>query len=315
MVQSGTLTERLREYKQRCNHRESTDEMLDRAVRWFVELHGDMAAGQVDYGLADDYRSWLIKERSANAANPYLSLIKAFFAWMAKRRHIEVDPFDAIKPYPTTPAIPEQYRPEELERIFRIADVRWRAMIALALCSMREAEILNLVVSDIDFSDRVILINPKVRSAATWPWDIKDYQRAWIGIDDAIVNLLTRLIAELRDGQPYVVLRRCYWHRNLAQQQAGKLSHRKRNCPWGNFNRDYKALLRRAQVRAKRFHDLRGTFCTERYREGFGMKELQYLMRHSSIQTTARYIRTVETKKLVQKSGQTFKKYYATSVS
>lgn len=313
MVQS--VTDRLRDYQARSNHRESTDEMLRRAVRWFVELNGDLPAMEIKYGQADDYRSWLIKGRSASSANTYLSLIKAFFGWMAKRRHVEADPFDAVTLYPMTPKVYEQYKPDELQRIFRAAKTpQWRTMIALALCSMREAEILNLVVSDIDFAEKVILINPKRRTAMTWPWDIKDYQRAYIGIDETIVGLLTQLVADLEDGQPYVVLKKEYWLRNLRRQTAGDLPHRLRNCPWGNFNRDYKVLLKRAKVKPKRFHDLRGTFCTERYNDGYDIKELQYLMRHSNIQTTARYIRTVEVKKLVSKSGRTFQKYYATNV-
>ena len=138
--------------------------------------------------------------------------------------------------------------------------------------------------------------------------------RAYIGIDETIVNLLTELMGNLRDGQPYVILKELYWRRNLQRQENGTLTHRLRNCPWGNFNRDFRALLKRAIVKPKRFHDLRGTFCTERYNDGYSLKELQYLMRHSNIQTTARYIQTVEVKKLVGKSSRTFQKYYATSV-
>ncbi len=313
MIQS--VTERLREYIGRSNHREGTDEMLDRAVRWFTEQQGDMAADAIDFGQIDDYRSWLIKGRSAGSANTYLSLMKAFFGWMAKRRFIEADPFDGVSLYPVTQAVPEQYALDEISRIFRVANPTWRAMVALALCSMREAEILNLVVSDVDFGEQVILINPKRRTAATWRWDIKDYQRAYIGIDETIVSMLAELVEALPNGQPYVVLKERYWRRNLELQALSKLSHRKRNCPWGNFNRDYRALLRRARVKPKRFHDLRGTFATERYNDGYDLKELQYLMRHSNVQTTARYIRTVEARKLVMKSGQTFAKHYATKVS
>ena len=82
----------------------------------------------------------------------------------------------------------------------------------------------------------------------------------------------------------------------------------------GNFTRDFKGLLRRARVPAKRFHDLRGTFATERYRDGFELIDLQYLMRHSSIATTARYVSKIDGRKLTQKSSRTFKKYYETKV-
>jgi len=97
-----SVNERLREYQERSNHRESTDEILDRAVRWFVELHGTMPAAVVTFGHVDDFRSWLIKGRSANSANTYLSLLKAFFGWMFKRRYIENDPFNGVNLFPAT---------------------------------------------------------------------------------------------------------------------------------------------------------------------------------------------------------------------
>ena len=124
----------------------------------------------------------------------------------------------------------------------------------------------------------------------------------------------SELIEGLAAWQPYVILKAKYWLRNLDKQKAGTLGHDLRNCPWGNFTRDFKGLLRRARVPAKRFHDLRGTFATERYRDGFELIDLQYLMRHSSIATTARYVSKIDGRKLTQKSSRTFKKYYETKV-
>lgn len=325
-----SVSERLREYKARSHLRESSEENLDRAVRWFIELHGDIEASAVRYGHIDDFKSWLIKPRrriiphanrqgshyqpSAATANSYLAIFKPFWGWLAKRGYIETDPFDGITLYPVTAPKYKQYSVEEVGRILIVADLRWRSIVCLGLCSMREAEILNLVISDIDFAENMILINPKIDTATTWRWDIKDYEREFIGLDDSIAGLLLRLIDGIDGDKPYVVLKDHYWRRNLKLRDSGELRHRKRTCPWGNFNRDWRSLCRRAKVTPRRFHDLRGTFATERYREGYDLKAIQTLMRHSSIQTTARYIQGIETKKLVKQSGQTFKKYYASLV-
>lgn len=325
-----SVSERLREYKARSHLRESSEEILDRAVKWFTDLHGDMAAAAIRFGHADDYKSWLIKPRrrivphserqggwyqpSPGTANTYLAMIKPFFGWLARRDYIERDPFDGVTLYPSSPQKYDQYATDEIQRILNVADRRWRAMVCLALCSMREAEILNVVVSDIDFAENVILVSPKADTAVTWRWDIKDYQREYIGFDETIASLLLHLTDELQSPQPYIMLKPRYWRENLERRSNGTLSHRKRNCPWGNFNRDWRALQRRARVRPKRFHDLRGTFATDRYREGYDLKAIQMLMRHSSIQTTARYIQNVEEKKLVKRSGRTFTKYYASLV-
>jgi len=324
------VSKRLQEYKARSHLRESSEENLDRAIEWFVDLHGDMEASTVRFGHVDDFRSWLLKPRrrviphtnrrgkpyqpGPASANAYLAIIKPFFGWLVKRGYLDQDPFDGVKLYKTTPPKNRTFTVDEIGRILQVADRRFQTIVCLALCSMRAGEIMNLVVSDIDFSENLILVNPKRQTDQTWKWEIKDYERQYIGFDESIASLLTRLIADLDGGQPYVVLKPDYWKRNLERQEKGELTSRLRNCPWGNFNRDWKALLRRARVDPNKFHNLRGTFATQRHNEGYGLKQIQILLRHSSIQTTARYIETIEEKKLIKQSSRTFKKYYASLV-
>jgi len=316
MIQSAIFEQRLREYINRSHLAESSEQVLERAVRWFCEQHREISPAQVEYGHIDDYRSWLRKGRAATTANTYLAMIKGFFGWMLSRQYIRSDPFESVKRYAIAERQFEQYTTEEVRRILKVAKLRWRAIICLALCSMRRAEILNLHVSDIDFERNEIHIRPKVKSETTWPWSIKNHNEALVGIDDTVARMLMQLTDQLEDSrQPYLILKAKYWRRNLERQQQGKLSCYLRNCPWGNFTRDFRALLRCARVKPKRFHDLRGTFATERYRDGFELVDLQYLMRHASIQTTVRYVKRIEQKKLIEKSGRAFKKYYATSVS
>lgn len=308
-----SVSSRLKEYKARSALRESSLEILDRGVRWFIGLFGDIDPNEIGYGHIDDYKKWLTKGRKGKTVNTYLSIIKPYFKWMDKRRYIERDPFDGVKLCAVVDRKFEIYTTDEIERILKVADHLWKSIICLALSGMREAEILNLVLSDVDFSKNLILITPKKDTLQTWKWDIKDHNQAYIGLDGSVTKLLVER-SERLNGMPYLNLKEKYWQRNLRLRDEGRLSHRLRNCPWGNFSRDFKALLRRAKVKEKRFHDLRGTFATERYKDGYSLKELQYLLRHSSIQTTANYIQNIEEQKLLAKSGQTFKKYYATNV-
>jgi len=309
------LNNRLTDYMGRSHLEESSEEVLRRAVKWFVELHGDIEPALVRYGHADDYRSWLKKGRAGSSANTYLAMIGGLFKWLLRRGYIGSDPFDGVKRFKVAERKFDIYTPEEIRRIIKVADDRWRAVVCLGLCSMRRAEIQNLLVSDIDFASNEIHIKPKKLSETTWPWQIKNHNEALVGIEDSIAQMLMKLIDSLTGSrQPYVILRPKYWKRNLVRQKEGTLSHRDRNLPWGNFNREFKALLRRARVPDKRFHDLRGTFATVNYRDGLELIDLQYLMRHSSIQTTARYVKKEEERKLLKKSGRTFKKYYVSNV-
>lgn len=304
---------RLREYINRSHLEESSVEVLVRSIRWFTELHGPIGPDEIGYGHMDDFRSWLRKGRSGSTANTYMAMTKGFFSWMFKRRYIRNDPFEGIKRYSKAGRQFDIYTPDEIRRILMVADPRWRTIVCLALSSMRRGEILNLHVSDIDFEKNEIHIQPKVRTATTWPWHIKNHDEALVGIDESIARLLIDMIERLDGPQPYVILKPEYYKRNIAKQEEGKLTHRGRNLPWGNFNRDFKSLLRRAKVQDKRFHDLRGTFASERYRDGFELVDLQFLMRHKSIQTTALYVKKEEARKLLKRSSRTFKKYYATN--
>ena len=314
-MKQSEIMERLREYIGRSHLAESSVDVLSRAVKWFCELHQGIAPADVEYGHVDDYRSWLRKGRAGTTANTYLAMIGGFFGWMFRRRYIEHDPFEGIRRYATAERQFEQYSTEEIRRILKIADLRWRAIVCLGLCSMRRAEILNLHVSDIDFERNEVHIKCKVKSATTWPWSIKNHNEALVGIDDSIAQMLMELTEQLEGSrQPYVILQPKYWKRNLDKQSAGTLTHYLRGSPWGNFTRCYKALLKRAGVSEKRFHDLRGTFATERVKEGFDLIDLQYLMRHANIQTTVRYVKKVEQRKLIEKSGRTFSKIYMANV-
>jgi len=312
MKQPGMETA-LRDYLKRSSLEESSVEVLERAVRWFVDMHGNMDPDDVTYGHVDDFRSWLLKGRAGSTANTYTSMLKGLFRWLRDRGHIRVNPFIGMKKCTESVRQFDIYSTEEIERILRVADIRWRCIVCLALCSMRRAEILNLVVSDIDFEKNEIHLMPKKVSATTWPWSIKNHNEAFIGIDESISRMLIELSDQLGQ-QPYVILKKNYWDRNLRLQLEGTLTHRFRNNPWGNFNRDFSKLLMRAQVPHKRFHDYRRTFATERYNNGFDIRQLKYLLRHSSIQTTERYIKNIEEKKLISKSGRMFKKYYETLV-
>lgn len=301
-------------YLERSKLRESSVEIYSRAIRWFVELSDDLDVRVIDYGHAEDFKTWLAKGRSESAANTYLRPIKAFFSWLARRRYVDRDPFDGIKLYIVAEKKFDIYSLDEIARMLKVADLRWQVIISLALNSMRQGEILNLVLSDIDFDKNLILVTPKKDTAYTWRWDIKDYNQAYIGLPACVVPLLIELREQLAERQPYINLTAGRYYRQMVRKQAGTLTHRLRNCPWGNFNRDFKGLLERAHVKRKRFHDLRSTFATVRYNDGYSLKELQYLLRHSSIQTTARYVRNLKEEKLVAKSIGTFTKYYASNV-
>lgn len=303
-------------YLRRSDLRESSIEIKSRAVRWFVELIGDMDVKGIRYSHAEDYKSWLAKGRSKSSANSYLRNLKPFFSWMFRSGYITENPFTSIKLYVVGESKKAVFEADEIERILKVADLRWQVIVLLGLCSMRRGEILNLCISDIDFEKNYILISPKKNTENTWSWEIKDHNQAYVGLPGKVADLIIQLMAEMPAGQPYVCLKPGYYARLIELSRKGELDYRKRLCPWGNFNRDFYSLLKRAKVSRKKFHALRATFATDRYNAGYDIKKIQYLLRHSSIQTTVGYVvKGLDEQQLVAESNGVFDhKYYASKV-
>ncbi len=305
-----SVTELFKKYLECSDLTESSIDIKRRAFGYYLELLGDVELGYLGFCHGEDLRNYLAKGRAKQSANIYLQNIKPFFAWLVRRGHIPVDPFSEVSLFKIGEEITETYSPDEIKRILWVADDRWRAIVLLALSSMRRAEILNLTVRDIDFGESFIYIRQKKDTETTWSWTIKNHNEAIVPLIKSAEPLLTAMIDEL-SGQPYVLLKPEYYRRLMARRQAGTLNFRLRNCPWGNFTRDFNGLLDRASVPRKKFHSLRATFATRMDSENFSLRQIQKLMRHSCPQTTARYIRHEE-HELVAKSADILEKYYTT---
>lgn len=288
-------------YLSRAALADSSAAIKSRAAGLFTELFGDMDVSDVTYGHAEDFQNWLGKSRSKQTVNIYVKNFKPFWSWMVKRGFIEQNPFDELKDF----VIGEIRRPlfdsGEVERILKVANDNWRAMILLGLLSLRRSEVLNLTVKDIDFAKNYILITPKKDTTETWRWDIKNHNQAIVPLPAVITlpdyevnlhNLLVRIIENLPAKQPYIFVKPAWYQKLMAMKPV---PFELRNCPYGNFTREFLCVLKRAKVEHKRFHDLRGTFATN-ISKHLTLCEVQKLMRHSSVQITQKYIHTEEQK-------------------
>ncbi|MHC4397840.1 MAG: tyrosine-type recombinase/integrase, partial [Planctomycetota bacterium] len=104
-------------------------------------------------------------------------------------------------------------------------------------------------------------------------------------------------------GQPYVCIQPKHYRRMMQRKVNGEIDHVCRGLADRSFSRSFANLLKRASVKPRRFHDLRGTFATNMINSGMKLTETKALMRHSSVNTTEKYYVHIETQKLVAKSA------------
>ena len=311
-------------YLTKHNFSPKTTEIKDRAIARFIEHFGDRAVSDVDYSVAEDYKMILVKsyQLSQSAANTYLRVIKPFFGWMVRRGYIVGNPFDDIKTYKVKEKIREVFEADELERIFEVAGIRWQAIVVLGLMGLRRGEVLNLTVTDLRLDKSYLKVTSKRKSVTTWPFSIKGHAERLVPFPEAIPigelivyphKIAVSLIESLSASQPYLCIKSARYEHLMSQQLAGCLRYDDCCNPWGNFNRDFKRLLKKAGVSHKDFHSLRRTFGTQMCRH-FDIKSVQTLLGHSSVQTTARYYNVVDQQNLVARCTETVGNCYASNV-
>jgi integrase len=293
---------------------ESSIALKGRAVRTFCDLFGDMPAAQVTREYAEEYRLRLVNdERTKSSANFYLANIGPFFGWLAAGGYVEQNPFDGIRRYTTERKARPIFTPNEVGRILTVADARWKAIVLLAAeHSLRRAEILNVCRQDIQ--GKWLHIQAKRKTKDGWLWRIKNHAEALLPVSPRLKAALGELYAEIPAGQPYLIVKPKMYRRLLHLQAENSLTHELRNCPYSNFTRDWKKLLKRASVRAGRFHDLRGLYATALFRGGMQLGEVSKMMRHSSVSTTQAFYLRYEHEQLAAKSQDALEKFYGSLV-
>ena len=285
---------------------DSTIDCYGRAVTFFIEANGDMPVDEIKPSHIEKMKKHLLDEDKKKAGiNQYVRNLSGFFRWLNRPEgEIKTNPMYDVKYYKTERKKGRIYHTEELVQILQVCNDRWRVIFLLALwAGLRRGEVLNLCWADLDFGNNRIWVRAKEDTEATWFWHSKNIKQRFVPFPDIItlpgitLHLHTLCFDLMEENvktnpkQPYLCPTPKYYRRLIEKKNKGTLSWRKRYCPWGNFSRDLKVILKRAMVSQKSFHDLRRTFGTALDRNNFTLPKIQSVLGHSSPQTTIAYIR------------------------
>lgn len=203
--------------------------------------------------------------------------IKKFYNFLKQQKVIKDDPSIVIQLPKCRQRIPAPLSTNEIETLieratgFRFSMVRMKAMLEILYSTgMRVSELLNLRLSDVDFSNKWIRVLGKGNKSRDVPFGEK--AEAALGL-----YLSVREARSSNSTSPNL-----FWN-----TRGGKLSR-------GGFWKQLRVLGKLACIGGTVFpHRLRHTTACHLLANGIDIRILQELLGHSSIVTTQRYTRVM----------------------
>jgi site-specific recombinase XerD len=212
------------------------------------------------------------KPASLTTIHDYYRALKTFFNWLERDQLIFDNPFNYIKPPKTDRKVIEALTSFEINRLFsgcsgnNSLDIRNKAILSLFLdTGLRVSELANLTLEDIDMDSGAILI------------------RHGKGGKQRIVHIGSRAQKAL---WKYITIYRRTESKRLFINRNGE--------PLDVIG--VKALMKRLGDRAVvkvHPHKLRHTFAISYLRAGGDVFSLQYLLGHTTLQMTQRYLQSL----------------------
>jgi integrase len=279
--------------------RESTKEDYHSAMQDFIDTVGNIDYQKVTFRHSEQFRQALLDKgnRPATVAKK-LREVKAFFNLAVSRKQLEDNPFRHTKAPKAEKKNIEVYKSDECQRILKAAresqtaeGLNWELFILTAVTTgLRKSELLNATWRDIDFSALTITVCSKEDTAGTWKWFVKDTDSRVLPITKDICSLLAEHQANQPEGYPYVfVPPKRYDHIQQLRKQGKWTLINARKKIIQNFRTKFISILKKANVRQRKFHDLRSTALSNWLYGGLRELDVMRLAGHSKFETTHRF--------------------------
>ncbi|MBN1125079.1 MAG: site-specific integrase [Sedimentisphaerales bacterium] len=279
--------------------RESTQVEYATAMKHFIEAIGDIDYQQIGLRHAERFLQLRLDQKDSPATvGKKLRELRRIFQLATDRGQLESNPLARVK----QPRVPKKsvrtYSQKECEQILRASRqcrekyaLRWDLLIPLALTTaMRKSELLNLTWADIDFEAQTIEVRPKADTIETWRWEVKDSDCRTLPLTEELISLLTEHQANQKPGYPYVFVPAQRYDHIQQLRTNGKWSYSaSRIKVVNNFTQHFKQILKKANVRHGKFHDLRCTALSNLLAQGLSQHDVMVIAGHAKFDTTQRF--------------------------
>jgi site-specific recombinase XerD len=209
---------------------------------------------------------------SKTTINDYFRALRTFFNWLEREELIVENPFKHVKTPKPDNRIIQALTPAEIDRLFKACSgksmlgVRNRAILRVFLDrGLRLSELINLTLDDVNMDDGSILVRRG-----------EDGKPRIVRIGNKAQKALWKYVTLFRKGS------------------SDKLFLNRSGEPFDFFG--VSIFLRRLGDKAKvkvHAHQLRHTFAISFLRAGGDVFSLQYLLGHSTLQMTQRYLQSL----------------------
>ena len=208
-------------------------------------------------------------KRKNSSINRFLEILSKMFNLAIDNDELTENPLKKVQKLKEDNHRPRYLTNEEEHRLFlsinTIAPYLKPIVITALQTGMRRGEIFGMKWCNIDLSNRIIYV-----------LDTKSGKSREIPISDILYNLLKLLPQE----SEYV----------FTNPQTKK--------PYVDIKKSFNLVIKQAQIKNFRFHDLRHTFATRMVMAGVDLFTLMEILGHTNVTTTMRYAHVIAGRKL-----------------
>ncbi len=221
-----------------------------------VPVFGNRYLHELRVETIESYKARRLTKVKPATVNRELSCLRAMLNKAVQMGYLTDSPMKGIKLLKEPPERVRYLTVDEVRKLLEACSEHLRPIVVCALhTGMRREEILGLKWANVDFDNRMILLEKT-----------KNNQRRMIPLSGVLCLVLKKLP---RRGE-YVFC-----------NEKGER--------FGDVRKSFKTALRRATITDFRFHDLRHTFASHLTMSRCNVRTVQQLLGHTTIRTTMKY--------------------------
>jgi len=238
-------------------------------IEWVLSALGVEFVCDITPELIDTYRAQRVRQVSERTVNLEVQAVKRMLSLGVQWGLIDSSPIANVKPLrQRRKKFRRALTPKEAELLLQHSTPRFRPIwLCFLHTGLRKSELIELRWSDIDWNERLILVQAKER------WEPKTGETRVIPITDELYAELKRLKCEA----------------DRAKRRSPYVFTTKLGTPYRwNLLKRFLATVRRAGIDPDGvdLHALRYTFITDLIRNGANIKAVQELAGHKNIKVT-----------------------------